>query len=403
MNKLKTPRRNRPAAAGLILSAVLLGSSPSVAGAGPQDPDSPPPLQKALFEKLKVAEAWKLTKGSPDVLVGVIDNGFDFFHPLLKGRLQPGFYASGGFHTELSGGISHGTAVASLIAALGGPGSEMTGLAPGCRVVTASQGMIEHVLVRMQQEWVKATPGAPIDGFMKKVAASEEIKKSGRDWIAYQAAANADAIRYLVDRGVRVINISGLLRKSLFQVPADWDRLEAAFRHAADKGVLVILAAGNNGVESDDYPGREGSVLVVGAARLDDTRWEMETKMMGRTFKQGSNFGKRLGIMAPSDALAVCSPHESRFYKADDGPMGPESGSFTKAVEVMPVGATSCAAPIVTALAALVFSLRPDLDGPAVVDLIKRGCDDLGQPGFDIMTGWGRINYLKTLQLAAQR
>lgn len=385
-----------------ILLGSLCGPARPLFPRQDQGSDAPPPLQKALFEKLEVAEAWRITRGVPDVLVGVIDNGFDFYHPLLKGRLIPGFYASGGFHTELSGTIAHGTAVASIIAARGGPGSEMTGLAPGCRIVTASQGMIEHVLFRMQQDWIKSHPGAPLDEFMKKVAASEEMKKFGRDWATYQAAANADAVLYLVDRGVRVINISGLLRKSLFRIAGDWDRLEAAFKHAADKGVLMVLAAGNNAVESEDYPGDGASVLIVGASRLDDTRWEQEIQMMGRTFKQGSNFGKRLGVMAPSDSLVVCNPHESRFYTADDGPMGPETEAFTKAVEVMPTGATSCAAPIVTALAALVFSLRPDLNGPAVADLIKKGCDDIGEKGFDVLTGYGRVNFLKTLRLAEE-
>ncbi len=55
-----------------------------------QSIDAPPPLQKALFEKLaRSPKPGRLTKGSPDVLVGVIDNGFDFYHPLLKGSLLP--------------------------------------------------------------------------------------------------------------------------------------------------------------------------------------------------------------------------------------------------------------------------------------------------------------------------
>jgi len=217
----------RTIALAILLGALIGPARPLFPGQG-QGVDAPPPLQKALFEKLKVAEAWRLTKGSPDVLVGVIDNGFDFYHPLLKGRLLPGFYASGGFHVELEGTIGHGTAVASIIVAQGGPGSEMTGLAPGCRVITASQGMIEHVLIRLQQDWAKSHPGAPLDEFMKKAAASEELKKFGRDWTAYQAAANADSIRYLVDRGVRVINISGLMRQSLFPAAQDWDRLPSS-------------------------------------------------------------------------------------------------------------------------------------------------------------------------------
>jgi hypothetical protein len=62
--------------------------------------DSLTAKQQALFERLNVAEAWKITKGNPKVLVGVIDSGFDFFHPDLKGQLIPGFYHPGGYHAE---------------------------------------------------------------------------------------------------------------------------------------------------------------------------------------------------------------------------------------------------------------------------------------------------------------
>ena len=64
------------------------------------------------------------------------------------------------------------------------------------------------------------------------------------------------------------------------------------------------------------------------------------------------------------------------------------------------IRATSSAAPVISALAALVFSARPDLDAPIVVELIKQGCDDLGEPGFDVRTGHGRINFAKTVELA---
>jgi hypothetical protein len=50
----------------------------------------------------------------------------------------------------------------------------------------------------------------------------------------------------------------------------------------------------------------------------------------------------------------------------------------------------------------LVFSARPDLDARTVVELIKHGCDDLGDPGGDVHTGYGRINFAKTLQLAVK-
>jgi hypothetical protein len=40
--------------------------------------------QQANFRLMQVKEAWKITRGGPGCTVGVIDSGFDFFHPLWK-------------------------------------------------------------------------------------------------------------------------------------------------------------------------------------------------------------------------------------------------------------------------------------------------------------------------------
>src|SRR5947209_20419792 len=117
-------RSGRSAVSGtlLILCAALLVpalAQPQEKGDSrntkPADkPESLIAKQQALFDRINVAEAWKITKGDPKVLVGVIDNGFDFFHPDLKGQLIPGFYYPDGYHTELYENVAHGTLVASL-------------------------------------------------------------------------------------------------------------------------------------------------------------------------------------------------------------------------------------------------------------------------------------------------
>jgi len=381
---------------GLILNLGFSSQSSQTPGK-----DAPSPKQKALFEKLHVLEAWQLTKGSPDVLVGVIDNGFDFFHPDLKERLIPGFYAPGGFHTEVYDNMAHGTCVASIIAAKGGQGSEMIGLAPECRFLTASLGMIEQKLLKLLKELQKKSPNAGMAEFQKEMAKhADELKKLGEEWTSYQALSTAESIRYLTDHGVKVINFSGLMRKSLVQSAEAWDRLQDAFQYASNKGVLIVIGAGNNAQACEDYPGDEHSTIVVGASSLNDERWEEVKEVMGQKIKQGSNFGKRLTVMAPAENIMVCVPHDKRFYASLDGPSGPTNEEFKGVYEVMPMGATSIATPIVTSLAALVFSLKPDLDGKSVMELIKKGCDDIGEKGFDIYTGYGRVNFLKTLQLA---
>src|ERR1051326_418285 len=96
-----------------------------------------------------------------------------------------------------------------------------------------------------------------------------------------------------------------------------WQKLEEAFAYAAEKGVVIVLSAGNNAAQWEDYPGNPETVIVAGAALLNDVRWEQDVDFHGTKIKQGSNFGKRLTVMAPVDKLVVCTPHEERFYACD--------------------------------------------------------------------------------------
>ena len=94
-----TPKPD-PLAATILSLTCLFG--PTVFAAEEAAPPDEPPLgkQQAVFDRLNVLEAWEITKGDPDVLVGVIDGGYDFYHPDLKGQLIPGYYYAGGFHTS---------------------------------------------------------------------------------------------------------------------------------------------------------------------------------------------------------------------------------------------------------------------------------------------------------------
>jgi subtilisin family serine protease len=143
----------------LLLPALAL--SQEKGDSGKDKPDSLIAKQHARFDCLNVADAWKVTKGDPKVLVGVIDSGFDFFHPDLKGQLIPGFYYPDGYHTEFYENVAHGTLVASLIVAKENNSTGMVGLAPRCRVLTASQGMIEHTLIRCGPSSSKKTQRRP--------------------------------------------------------------------------------------------------------------------------------------------------------------------------------------------------------------------------------------------------
>jgi subtilisin family serine protease len=388
----------------LLAAAALCITVPSeaiVAADQAKSGESFASRQKPLFDRINLEEAWLITKGDPKVVVGVIDNGFDFFHPDLKGQITPGHYYPGGYHTEFYEGIAHGTMVASLIGAREGRTDGMVGLAPRCKILTASQGMIEHLLVKRQRQFFRDHPQAGLSDWQKEMTWHLlEITQFGVDWVRYQVTGAADAIRYLVDHGVRVINISGGLKRSFCPSREAWQQLEEAVAYAAGKNVVIVLAAGNNAAEWDDYPGNSDTLIVAGASLLNDTRWEEETDFKGTKIKQGSNYGKRLTVMAPVERLVVSVPHESRMYVTDDGPMGATKVEFKGMHDVLRNGATSSAAPIVSSLVALVCSVRPDLDAKAVVSVVKQGADDIGEKGYDAYTGHGRVNFGKTVRLA---
>ncbi len=98
--------------------------------------------------------------------------------------------------------------------------------------------------------------------------------------------------------------------------------------------------------------------------------------------------------------MAICLPHDKVFYNRKAGPQGPARSAFEGTHKILPNGATSSAAPIVTSLAAIVRAANPKLRAKETIRLIKEGCDDLTEPGFDEYTGHGMVNFGRTIQMA---
>lgn len=395
--------------AELIVLFTCLAAYATVQDAPPGDPAPSASgadlasAQQAYIDLLHIEDAWATTKGEPDCLVGVVDTGFDFFHPALKERISPGYFASGVYHTPTIELIAHGTAIASVIIA--SPGSDpsgMTGFAPGCRVLTASIGMPEHRLLKLQRELRRANPDASATDLQKEmIKHATELQDFGREWIDYVTRTTAEGIRYLVDHGVRVINISAFLARDILGAYPDFAaRLDQAFADAESRDVVMVIGAGNTGAEVREYPGTPDETIVVGATTLEDERWEMSVEQMGMSITQGSSFGPRLSVMAPSVDIASAMPHEAGFYTVSDSPTGASQGTFEGPFHVQAVGATSMATPVVTSLVALVRSARPDLSASEVVQIIQRSAVDLDDGGVDRKTGHGRIDFRAALEMA---
>jgi len=151
----------------------------------------------------------------------------------------------------------------------------------------------------------------------------------------------ANAIRYAVNNGARIINMSFGKAYSPNKAYVD-----SAIKYAQEKEVLLIHAAGNAGVNIDEelnFPTKRISKNETA------TNWlEVGASNWGKEDQLAANFsnysGKTVDIFAPGVEIFSTAPNNT--YKTSDG--------------------TSMASPVAAGVAALVWSYYPHL---SVVDL----------------------------------
>jgi len=152
----------------------------------------------------------------------------------------------------------------------------------------------------------------------------------------------AAGIRYAVDNGADVINLS---------LGGDFTSAEEeeAIRYASDSGVVVVMAAGNEGASQPVYPARYATDWGIAVGAVDSN-------------KTLANFSNRAGataldyVVAPGVDILSTTPGNS--YKSFDG--------------------TSMATPHVAGVAALVLSANPNLTPPEVESLLTQTANRTG-------------------------
>ncbi|MGH7848280.1 MAG: S8 family serine peptidase, partial [Candidatus Binatia bacterium] len=170
----------------------------------------------------------------------------------------------------------------------------------------------------------------------------------------------AEAIIYAADHGAKVINLS-------LGGPSYSNTLQNAINYAWNKGVVIVASAGNESSNAPLYPAALSNVIAVSASDQSDRPASF------------SNFGSWVDVAAPGTSI----------YTTNNG------GSYGS------WHGTSFSSPLVAGLAALIFSLNPNLTSAQVVDILRGSADDLGAGGFDPAFGYGRINVARALEVAA--
>jgi type VII secretion-associated serine protease mycosin len=300
----------------------MLGLTAGPAGAVPSPGIDPNPLvgdsvreEQWHLKTLNVPGAWVYAEGA-GVTVAVIDSGVDADHPDLRGQVLPGLDLVDPKDDGDIDLVGHGTTVSAIIAGRGDDNAGVVGIAPKSKILPI------RVL-------------------------NEENRYN-------DAIIVAKGVRWAVDHGARVINLSLGGNGSS---PA----LAAALDYAFAKDVVVVACTGNTSASTTDqvwYPAREpGVIAVAGTDRAGDALWP------------GSITGAETVVVAPATDLVGARP-----------------GGYWK------VQGTSFAAPMVTGTAALIRSRWPTMPAGEVINRIIKTAKDRGAPGRDPVYGFGLID-----------
>ncbi|HEX2190500.1 MAG TPA: S8 family peptidase, partial [Longimicrobiaceae bacterium] len=244
---------------------------------------------------------------------------------------------------------SHGTHVAGIVAAERGNGLGVDGIASGARIMS-----------------VRVVP----DG--------DERDKDV-----------ANAIRYAVDNGARIINMS--FGKGHSPQKA-W--VDDAVRYAESKGVLLVHAAGNDAANLDEEPSYPVRTFLSGGQPRNWIEVGASSYAADSLAANFSNYSRtRVDVFAPG--VSILSTVPGNDYQRNQG--------------------TSMAAPVVSGLAALILSYYPELTAVQVRDIILetatrfpgqviRPGEEGGRiPFAELSATGGVVNAYEALRLAEQR
>jgi subtilisin family serine protease len=259
---------------------------------------------------IKLHSLWSISSGRPEVVVGVIDGPVDLNHPDFQGSDIRTIKDSQLAACKSASSIAcmHGTFVTGILCAK--RGSAAPAICPGCKIILNPIFMEGKLNNNNSVIFPRSTP--------------KEL---------------SNAIIETVDAGAKVINLSlGLSTSSLII----YRELLEAYNYACNKGVIIVVAAGNQG--NIGYISLLNHQWIIPVASCDE---------QGR-LAPNSNFGPSIGkhgLMAPGVNINSMSP----------------GGRYTRA------SGTSFATPFVTGTIALLWSIFPTATAADIMYSIIKG------------------------------
>ncbi|MFC1849003.1 S8 family serine peptidase [candidate division CSSED10-310 bacterium] len=362
------------------------------------------------LSRVDAHNGWDYTTGDPDIVIAIIDSGVDLDHPDLAANIwtNPGEIPGNGIDDDGNGYVDDvhgydfaGSAVGALFGDVDdedsnpdvfypdpscgngiddnwldgaadpgvGHGTHCAGLAAGVMDngvgITGVSGHCSIMAVRVMNAEGSGQPGDIVAG------------------IEYAVAAGAD-----------VISMSLGMARSWIGAPAG---MEDACNLAYQNGIPVIAASGNGASDGSSngvsFPAAFASTFAVGSCNTLNQR------------SRFSDFGGATGSYTDVDVCAFGGEINAAGDGIEEGIWSTYvvsvagAGNGYNAGDSVYAGAvgTSMATPEVAGLAGLVKSMNPNLSAAQVYNYMRDGAVDIGAPGWDEETGYGKFNLELTL------
>ncbi|KRA79366.1 S8 family peptidase [Altererythrobacter sp. Root672] len=284
------------------------------------------------------ATAWGAGSTGRGVTIAFVDTGVDVNNPEFAGRISPLSKDVLNAGRDISGSDNHGTRVATFASAARN-NSGVVGIA------------FDSTIMALRTDDVgSCVPGG----------------SGTASGCVFSDSSIAAAVTYAADNGAKVINISLGGDGATAQV-------RNAVAAAANRGVLIVLAAGNEGLDEPESfatlldTAAAGGVIIVGSVDADGAISSFSNK----AGTQNSHYMAALG----NDVCCVI-----------------ESGTAYL------LSGTSFSTPQVSAAAALLAQAFPNLTGREIADILLRSAYDVGAPGADVVFGRGILDIARAFQ-----
>jgi len=273
------------------------------------------------LENIGILDAWKITTGNKDVLIGIMDSGFYRKHDDLKGRYEKVFSSKK---------AEHGTGVSGTIAAISDNKIGMSGINWESKLVVNT--------------YLSDCTNDISTDYVNVLKHNKDVKLVSSSWGCGGNNSSGQAAGIVTTRTYR-------------KVAEDYSNK------------LHIWAAGNDGTNADK---QNGAIHLTKNGNYSEMK---NVIVVAALLKNGelasySNYGVTVDIAAPTEFKSTKSyllDFDDYYEAKSDGLYGTNySGGFN---------GTSAAAPVVAGVASLVYSLMPELSPSDVKSILVNSSD----------------------------